>query len=553
MKYLLWIPALCLNGFLAAQTVPKIYTQTEEIRKHIEFLASDSLQGREVGTYGEKLAAKYIAQQMRWQGLEPKGSTVDNYYQEFSFVAGRTFNKQLSSLSIKKEHFIPQTDFFPLEFSGSSPNAIRGELVYIASGVDATADLLKNKVAVIEIAPPIGSDDPHHKNAAYASLNSRAELAKQLGAVGVIFINTADTGTPPTPNYERTHTLAIPVVYVPDATRIHPYCHKKTKVTIQIVLDEDKRIGSNVVGFLDNKAPNTIILGAHFDHLGLGHFGSRSADHTPAIHNGADDNASGVALMLSAIPLLKEPAYRHYNYLFIGFSAEEAGLVGSNAFVKKPTYPLDKVTGMFNFDMVGRLKDRKLIINGAGTSPVWHPVIRYADSLSTETTITTTESGIGPSDHTSFYLQNIPVLAFFTGIHDDYHKPSDDAELINYVGIARIQQVVLEVLKQLDGSKLSFTKTKDNENRQAAAFKVTLGIMPGYAYEGEGVLADGVLEGKPAAQAGILAGDIITAINDVKLHDIYDYMEQLAKYKKGDKVSVTLVRKEETMVLDVQF
>lgn len=312
----------------------------------------------------------------------------------------------------------------------------------------------------------------------------------------------------------------------------------------------EPRQGRNVIGYIDNKSANTVIIGAHYDHLGYGAFGSRHTGEA-AIHNGADDNASGVAAMLRLAEQLKNSNSKNNNYLFIGFSGEELGLFGSKNFVKNPTINLQSVNYMMNMDMIGRLNEEKVLaINGVGTSPAWDAL----DGIKTDMKLVTSESGVGPSDHTSFYLEDIAVLHFFTGQHEDYHKPEDDSELINFEGIATISDFILEIIYKLDDDgKIEFTKTKDGTDRKAAAFKVTLGVMPDYVYQGKGMRIDGVMDERPAQKAGMQKGDIIIKMGDVDVNDIYDYMEGLAKYKEGETGRVAFKRDKKIMVKTVTF
>lgn len=315
----------------------------------------------------------------------------------------------------------------------------------------------------------------------------------------------------------------------------------------------EARTGKNVLGYLDNGAEQTVIIGAHYDHLGHGIMGSLYAGD-PAIHNGADDNASGVAALLRIAEELKKGRAKNNNYLFMGFSGEEMGLFGSKYFANNPTINLGKVNYMLNMDMVGRLNEEKVLaVNGAGTSPAWKEAIEKLSIGGIQAK--TSDSGIGPSDHTSFYLKDLPVLHFFTGQHTDYHKPSDDAELVNYQGLLLVTDYILALIDELDGAgKLAFTKTKDeDEGKRAAAFKVTLGVMPDYVYQGEGMRIDGVTDGRPAATAGLENGDVIIKIGDTEVKDIYGYMEGLAKYKAGDKAIVVVKRGEEVIEKEVEF
>ncbi|MBL7941357.1 MAG: M20/M25/M40 family metallo-hydrolase, partial [Flavobacteriales bacterium] len=270
-----------------------------------------------------------------------------------------------------------------------------------------------------------------------------------------------------------------------------------------------------------------------------------------AIHNGADDNASGVAGLLELARRLSQPgAPKSNNYLFIAFSAEEKGLIGSKYYCENPTIDLSTVNYMLNMDMIGRYVEANgLAIYGTGTSPSWIPVL---DKIKIKQV--RTESGTGPSDHTSFYLKNIPVLHFFTGQHEDYHKPSDDSYKINYTGIDVVLGVVEDVINAMDKQgKLAFTKTVDS-TPSANDFKVTLGVIPDYMYNnGDGMRIDGTKEGRPAAIAGLIQGDIITRIGEYPVTDVYSYMECLGKFSKGDQTTVTIKRNGEELVLPVTW
>ncbi len=317
--------------------------------------------------------------------------------------------------------------------------------------------------------------------------------------------------------------------------------------------DTEQRTGKNVVGMIDNQAEYTIVIGAHYDHLGHGSFGSLHTDG-PAIHNGADDNASGVAVILQLAERLKRLENPLYNFLIMGFSGEELGLYGSKNFVKSPTLGLDKISCMINLDMVGRLNEEKvLVINGVGTSPAWMEMLPKIDVHGI--TIKTTESGIGASDHTSFYLEDLPAIHFFTGQHAEYHKPTDDSNLINYEGMEQVADYIMALIQQLNAAdKLVFSKTKDDSGRQAAAFKVSLGVMPDYTYQGEdGMRIDGVIDGRPGKEAGLEDGDIVIELGGVKVTDMYTYMDALSKFEKGDSTEVVVKRGKKKVTKTVKF
>ena len=310
-----------------------------------------------------------------------------------------------------------------------------------------------------------------------------------------------------------------------------------------------KITGINVVGYIDNKQQQTIIIGAHYDHLGYGHFGSLH-DGEKEVHNGADDNASGVSILINLANSLTD--IKNYNYLLIAFSGEEHGLFGSSYYAKNPTIDLEKVRFMVNFDMVGRLnKENTLALNGIGTSSKWEDLINDANKFDFK--LKTTESGIGPSDHTSFYLQDIPVIHLFTGQHEDYHKPSDDVEKINFNGMYKIHEYVKEIIvKSIEIDDFDFQKTK-SDTTTAPRFKVTLGVMPDYLFDGKGMRIDGVSKGKTAEKFGILKGDIVVKIGDIDVNDMMDYMKGLSKFEKGNSTVVKINRQEEIIDIPIIF
>lgn len=316
----------------------------------------------------------------------------------------------------------------------------------------------------------------------------------------------------------------------------------------------EMRSSANVAGFLDNEAKYTIVIGAHYDHLGLGHDrNSLDANPTGKIHNGADDNASGTTGVIELARWLssngkKEP----FNFEFLCFSGEELGLIGSKKWCENPDIPLDKINYMINMDMIGRLNDstNRLIVYGVGTSPAFVPLL---DSVNTGLSLKTDSSGVGPSDQTSFYLKDIPVLHFFTGQHADYHKPTDDAEKINANGEAKVLEFISRFIESTYRyPKMSFTRTRSPESAKVS-FKVTLGIMPDYAFEGAGLRIDGVSENRPAAMAGLEKGDIIMKLGEYEIKDIHAYMKALSKFSKGQSTSVEVMRNQELKRFTVTF
>lgn len=536
-------------------------TPASQLRQDIQYLSADSLEGRLTGSSGEQKAARYISRQFNAIGLQPRGSN-NSYLQPFTFTAERQYTGN-NRLRIGKIVLVPEKDYYALPEAANGK--VKGTLAAAGYGIEG-ANLtytdyhfpgpLNGKVLLINIAAPEGLKLPDEYRG-QAGINKKIATAVQKGAAAIIFYNTDTTlADPDVKMGPRVVSAGIPVLFL----KAHAYkklqnAGNNPKVTLQLETRKIEKTGHNVAGYLDNKAPHTVVIGAHYDHLGYGESGNSLHTGTPAIHNGADDNASGVAAMLEIARQLKNnpQAPRSNNYLFVAFSGEELGLFGSNYFVQHATVPMETVNYMLNYDMVGRLDsiNKTLTINGAGTSPGWQSLNRITTG---NLNIKTTESGVGPSDHTSFYWQKIPAIHFFTGIHTDYHKPADDWEKINYRGIEEVVQYSLELINTLnEDGKLTFTPTKTEESQKAPKYKVTLGIMPDYAFEGTGVRITGVVDGRPAQTAGLQSGDIITQIDDTPVKDMYSYMNALGKLSTGKKSVVIILREGKEEKINVQF
>jgi len=329
---------------------------------------------------------------------------------------------------------------------------------------------------------------------------------------------------------------------------------QKEALVAQIDITTSKRTGINVVGYINNKAPLTVILGAHYDHLGYGEdHNSLYVGKEKMIHNGADDNASGTSALIALSSILKNSGSKKYNYVFVAFSGEELGLYGSKYFVEHSPIDFKNVNYMVNMDMVGRLNDSThgLTIGGYGTSPTWGQLINTNDDYFK---IKCDSAGSGPSDHTSFYRKDLPVLFFFTGTHSDYHKPSDDADKINYDGELKIIRYIQSLIEKTAGlDKLTFTKTREAAAMGKSSFKVTMGIMPDYTFSENGVKVDGVSENRPAQKAGVKTGDVIYQLGDFMVSDLETYMQALNKFKKGDTTIVKIKRGTEDIKVEVTF
>jgi aminopeptidase YwaD len=551
---------LLIGGLLALQATAQVPVQTlaPRLQYHVYYLADDSLQGRQTGSKGERMAAAYLIDQFQKMGLSPAGD-AGKWTQAFSFTARQEYGKRNSlQMAGGKQKWL--TTWYTLPLSGSG--SVSADLVDVGYGIQNT-DLghndytdkknLQGKIFLIRLHSPDGNN-PHGKFGADAQLDRKIRLAEQNGAVGVIFYPGEATDVlPPDQLDRRTQQLNVPAIVLRWSLweKMQAKPPKKAKIETEIV--RHQVTGNNVVAYLDKGGAHTLVIGAHYDHLGMGEYGSSLHVGEPGIHNGADDNASGTAGLLELARYFSNQRQSKFNFLFMAFSGEELGLLGSAYFAKNPTIPLEQVNAMLNMDMIGRLDSvsKQLGVNGVGTSPIWKTL---ADSLAYGLSIKTTESGTGASDHTSFYLQDIPVLHFFTGTHSDYHKPGDDAHKLNYAGMAEVVNYIIRIVNALPtGEKLPFTKTSDADSRNAPRFKVTLGIMPDYFYEGRGIKVDGVTPGRPGANAGLQKGDLITRLGDYELADMQAYMQALAVFEKGSSTNMEVIRGQEKLKLEVNF
>ena len=515
------------------------------LQKHVSFLADDKLEGRRTGTNGEKLAYEYISSEFTKAGLTAKGEN-NTYLQAFEVNEGKEVNKP-THLIIDGNDLQLDKDYFPFVFS---PNKSVEAATAIASPERGTLHFWNLNEVLEE-----NKNNPHFD--IQDTLKTKVTSATEKGATGLIIYNTSTINDDF--KFEakaKTETTAIPVVYVQKGIANKFFKDETVTHDIKIKIDIGNKVrtGHNVIGYIDNAAVNTIIIGAHYDHLGFGEdHNSLFIGTTPAIHNGADDNASGTSAMIEVSKLMKAANLKKYNYLFIAFSGEELGLYGSKYFTEHSTINLSTANYMINLDMVGRLNDstRGLNIGGYGTSPTWGEMLNAKDNYFA---IKFDSSGTGPSDHTSFYRKDIPVLFFFTGVHSDYHKPSDDADKINYTGQLKVVNYIYDIVVATNKKeKLSFTKTREAATSAKSSFKVTLGIMPDYTFSGSGVRVDGVSDGKIAQKVGIQTGDVVEQLGDIKFTDVQGYMGALGKFKKGEASKVKVKRGDKELWFDIVF
>ncbi|MBM3919389.1 MAG: M28 family peptidase [Sphingomonadales bacterium] len=576
-KLVLWIGLVAFSHRTSAQI--QVDTLADRLRFHTYALSDDSMAGRQTGSVDEQKAARYIISAFREMKLKPAGDfskpvtgdvhgsvaggTAD-WKQAFTFTARKEFAAR-QSLRLGRNVPVWGTDWHTLPESGSG--LVKAKLQDVSYGISAP-DLghddyagqqnLTGKIALIRLNSPDGNN-PHGKFGPHSPPARKIRLAFEKGALAVVFYPGSDEDVLPTGKPDRrTQSADIPAVCLTREAYLRLKPATGMPVQLHTGVEAMQVIGHNVVAFLDNRAAHTVVVGAHYDHLGDGTWGGslQRDGNEPAIHNGADDNASGTAGLIELARYFistPNPAAKGFNYLFMAFSGEELGLLGSAYFARNPTYPLKQVAVMINLDMIGRLdsQSRSIGVYGVGTSPIWR--IRV-DSLAGDLKPKTHESGSGASDHTSFYLQDIPVLHLFTGTHTDYHKPSDDAGKINYQGMAEVVNYVVRLVESIPaGEKPAFVRTTDSDRSSAPSFKVTLGIMPDYFYEGRGVRIDGVTPNRPAGRAGMLRGDLLLEMGSYETADMDAYMKALGAFSKGQTITARIMRGDQILELPVTF
>lgn len=510
------------------------------LRAHIQYLASDKLEGRRTGTAGELQAMEYISEQFSKDGLLPKGT--NGYVQEFEINEGKQFTEADNFFVVNGEKLELKKEYFPLAYSANA----------MAEGNASIALNEKNEPWFFDVKDALEENrgNPHFD--INDALTTEAKHTKEKGGTALIVFNSSTTVDNIQFNKNDSSLIAaVPVVYVTkDGLRHFTDVSAGYNLKMQVSLTRQIRKARNVIGYLNFNAPTTVIIGAHYDHLGYGEDGN-SLDGQGQIHNGADDNASGSAALLEMARILQTTKAHNNNYLFIAFSGEELGLFGSKYWLENPTVKI-AANYMINMDMVGRYDSaKKLTIGGYGTSSVWGNV--FTTTTDKNLVVKFDSSGTGPSDHASFYRKEIPVLFFFTNSHSDYHKATDDWQKINFNGELEIVKYINHIIEATDSKgKLAFTKTRDQEMR-SVSLPVTLGVMPDYGYTGTGMRIDGVSKGKLAERTGLIAGDILLQLADYKFVDVQTYMQALQHFKKGDAATLRIKRADKEMEFSIVF
>jgi len=544
---------------------------TDSLYRHLSVLADDSLEGRRVGEPGEWKAAQYIKGVFESAGLQP-GGIDGTWFQEFEFIKAIEFGER-NQLTVNGQELQLNEEFIPMRQSASAAFSF-DDIVFVNYGIamkekdgdynDYDGLDVTGKAVVIKRFSPEPEDSVEVDFSRYESLTSKITAALDHDAAGVFFITPEDhDDTLTSMGPVRITPKDIPIVFLRRAA-LERLGLEISRPQIDAINGEAELIkvrdtGYNVVGFLPGEVDSTVVIGAHYDHLGWGGpgSGSRYLEKEPQIHNGADDNGSGSSVLLElARVFASRPTPPRHTMMFAAFSGEEFGILGSSHFAREMPIDSGTIRMMVNMDMIGRLQeqDKGLAVMGTGTTEAFGP---YFDSLATgDIKITQKESGQGPSDHTAFYNRGIPVLMFFTGAHQDYHKPQDDIELIDFPGLLKVAGIVEGAIDHFDRyeGELTFVKTKDPDaGGRRADLSVTLGIMPDFITEVKGLKIDAVSPDRPADVAGLLKGDVITQLGDIAVGDIYDYMNALGGFRKGDTVIVTVTRGEENLDVMVVF
>ena len=573
-----------------AQFSPEI--STSDLQKQIGFLASDTLKGRKPGTSEDAITSAYIRDCFTKAGLK---LMFDNGFQKFEIVAdvkaGTNNSISFDGVSAKQG-----VDFTPLSFSSSA--TLTAPVVFAGYGFDLNLDSLKwNDYKSIDVKGKWavilrGDPEPAKANSAflaYEQERGKVLTAKDKGAIGVLMVSPSDiekTDVIMHMQYDKSPSDAgIPVFSITRALADKLLAsmnytialleaemkenHKPVSIYLEPIITATADVvktrvtAQNVAGFLEGTDPvlknEYVIIGAHFDHLGMGGEGSGSrAPDTFAVHNGADDNASGTAGVIElAQKLSANRSKLKRSFVFVAFTGEEMGLLGSKEFVNKPPVDLKKVNAMINMDMIGRLnpESNTISVGGTGTSIESDSILKILE-VGRPFKISHSTDGYGPSDHASFYSENIPVFYFSTGAHDEYHTPADDVDKINYTGEVAVLDMVYDLaIKVSAGNKLTFRESGSKQPaRYGRNMKVTLGIVPDMvSNDNNGLRVDGVRKGGPADRAGIVKGDRVISIEGQPVTNIYDYMARLGKLKPGQVASVEIIRNEVKQILIVQF
>lgn len=561
--------------------------ETTQVREYVRRLADPRWEGRGIGTAGIDSAAAWIAARMQAAGLQPAGEN-GSWFQKFEVTTGVEVQDPCF-LTARGQRFSTREQIVPLGFSTNGTATAR--LVFAGYGITAPgfayddyAGLDVRDAIVLVLTNEPGELDSTSRfdgtiNTPYAEVRTKAINAREHGALGILMVSGPQhhAGEPlvmPSPDgvgYMTSGllgaaispsvadalletaglTLAQAQAAIEADQRPHSMALPES-ITVALALKRTRANTRNVLGRIAGQdSTRTLVMGAHYDHLGMGGSSSLSSERAP--HLGADDNASGTTAMLAAAERMATRARKgwrpRHSLIFCAFSAEEIGLVGSSHFTDEPPVDIRTIEAMLNMDMVGRLRQNKLQVMGVGTAVGFHELAAAVNQAVPQAgfDLKTSEDGYGPSDHSSFYKRDIPVLMLFTGAHADYHKPSDTYDKINAAGIARISHYAEALVETLDARpRPVFTKARADASPGRIAggggYGAYLGTIPDYMQTEGGVLLSGVRAGGPAEKGGLAGGDVIVRFDGIRVDNIYDYTFALRSRKPGQDVRVTIQR-----------
>jgi len=575
-------------------TAPATYQEAQRLKKSLTYLASDELEGRGLATEGLNQAADFVAAELKQAGAKPLPG-LDGYFQPFTTTISTSLDES-SKLTLAGESLKLRETFTPLGISAEGE--FDSGLAFVGYGIADTEqkyddyagiDVKGRAVLAMRYEPHDAEGKSRFDSSGWseaASLTTKAATAQEHGATALILVNPPehhgeDRLMPFGRGGGERGKIPVFMITMDEANALLKQAGRGDLAALQagidgsgkpasflmpnvsasgsVRIDRTDRTIKNVVAVLRGHGPRAsefIVIGAHYDHLGRGERGSMSRDNE--IHNGADDNGSGTVALLELARLLSKTRHDR-SILFIAFTGEERGLLGSAHFVKHSPVPLEKIVAMVNLDMVGRIKDEKVFVGGTGTAEPLEAIVQTADARSPLTVevagaMVGGKGGIGPSDHESFALRKIPVVFFYSGMHIDYHRATDDVEKINFTGLAQVVEMVRDVVLQLDQMPRAQYVDKFDRAFMAAGSSggsnVRLGIMPDYSEGSDGVRVSGTMPNSPALRAGIKEGDVIVGIDDSAIATLGDYMTAMGKHKPGDTIRVKVRRGSEQLVLD---
>ena len=562
-----------------------------DIMDHIRYLSHKDRVGRYPGTRGSKDVISYLIRQFKSFGVTPGGEN-GSFVQPFNITDGIELGEN-NSMIINGNSLVTGQDYMPLWFSGNQ--IVSASAVFAGYGFSINEKELKwddysgldvagKWVVVMRHSPE--RNNQHSLYAPHSALHKKMLIARDKGAIGIIYVSQIEDDDLYPLKYRAGFSNAgIPAIHLSNEVadklfkavgrtrkNIQNKMNKSLKtvsfklpviINASVELNPIQTRGANVVGLIQSGnrkyRDEYVVVGAHFDHLGMGGAGtgSRKPD-TTGIHSGADDNASGTSGLLEiAHKLVSKKSRLKRSIILIGFDAEEKGLLGAKYFVENPLIDLQNIVSMINLDMIGRMKDSSITVGGVGTSPIFEPLLKK-ESIGRNFTINLTKPGYGPSDHAAFYSKDIPVLFFFTGFHSEYHTPDDSWKLINLKGEKDILDLVYDITFHLSRipERPTFKEAGPKEGRMQrnTKFKVTFGIIPSYGSAKKGLEIDGISKPDgPAAIAGILKGDVIKSMDGKPINDIYEFMDRLEELEPGMTIMVLIDRNGDELLLPVTF